>query len=187
MRRGQDAQRDPTAALKFHVEGHIPQRAIGQEICLCHRKTVHDDFQGDFARVSDPSALHVPIRFLVVSQVMQSGVGLFIEQSRDFCRHANRPRLFQAELAFLFADRGIIHLELQKMASTIARIITPFAYAFTPIIKIQFGAKLHIGAPQTHPLAINAREVRLATDSRAKASVERLIPDVQLPNIGRVH
>jgi len=46
---------------------------------------------------------------------------------------------------------------------------------------------LHIDSPQAHPLTIDTGEVGLTANPRRKTAVQRVIPDVQLPNERGIH
>src|SRR5262245_2751178 len=72
------------------------------------------------------------------------------------------------------------------MAAAVADVVAAAPDAFAPVRVIEFSIELYVRAPDADFLAIDAREIGLATDSRAEAHVERVIPDVQLPDVRRV-
>src|SRR2546423_7330625 len=61
MRRWQNAQSYPTALSHRHLERHVSQRAIGQQIGPSERIAVHDYFDRNLASDSHPRFLYVPI------------------------------------------------------------------------------------------------------------------------------
>src|ERR1044071_8149133 len=84
VRGGQDAERDPRAALDRDFEGHVAQRAVGQDVPRRDAAAVDDDFERHLARVADARALDVPVRRLVLAAAAHRLVRLFVQK----CRHA---------------------------------------------------------------------------------------------------
>src|SRR4051812_49009397 len=60
------------------------------------------------------------------------------------------------------------------------------ADAFAPLVVIEFAVQFDIGTTEANFLAIDAGEIRFTTNAGAKAGVERVIPDVEFPDVGRI-
>src|SRR5262249_35574619 len=56
-----------------------------------------------------------------------------------------------------------------------------------PGLEIELAVEVDVAAAQAHTLAVDAWKIRLSTDPAAEAAVERVIPDVQLPDRRRIH
>src|SRR5690242_157311 len=72
------------------------------------------------------------------------------------------------------------------MASPVADVVAALADAFGPGVEVERAILLHVRAAQTHALTVNAGEVRFATDTGPVATIERVIPDVKLPDVGSI-
>src|SRR3954467_8378813 len=74
------------------------------------------------------------------------------------------------------------------MRETIAAVAPAIAHALDPFIKIQLFTRqlLHVDAPQSHAVAVNARKIRFSTDPRRKSAIKRVIPDIQFPDARRI-
>ena len=94
--------------------------------------------------------------------------------------------MVEAEFTAVDAEFDLVGLEIHEVALAIAHIGAAGADAFTPGIIIEPAVEFHIGAAQTHALAVDAGEVGFAADACAEAGVEGVIPNVQLPGVWRV-
>src|SRR4029077_4897010 len=101
--------------------------------------------------------------------------------------HVPWPRSRQPQFACAGSHRYIVDFEIDQVALTVRYIIAAFADSFRPIGVIELARLAHITAAQAYPLSVNAREIRLAADARAIAGVQRVIPDIQLISVGRIH
>src|SRR5262245_9380714 len=72
------------------------------------------------------------------------------------------------------------------MASAVADVVSTTADALTPVGVIELPIELHVRAAESHLFAVDAREIGLSADAGTEAHVECVIPNVQLPHIGRV-
>src|SRR5262249_33548002 len=59
--------------------------------------------------------------------------------------------------------------------------------ALHPVVEHQLFAQVDVTAADPDALAVDAREVGLAADAAGVAAVQRVVPDVQLPDRRRVH
>src|SRR4029450_13713922 len=73
-----------------------------------------------------------------------------------------------------------------KLTALLAYVVAAAPDAFAPVRVIEFSIELYVRASDADFLAIDAWEIGLAADSRAESHVERVIPDVQLPDVRRV-
>ena len=112
MRGSQDAHRHPTAPLDFYFEAHIPHDAISHDIGAGHRIAIHDQFDRDFASVTNPGAFHMPV-WLLVDLPMFGSSGFFVQQGCDFCGCMYGLRPWQRQLAFILTDCGLVHFEFE--------------------------------------------------------------------------
>src|SRR6185437_4649433 len=78
--------------------------------------------------------------------------------------------------------------EIEQMAQPITAVAAAVANAVGPGIVVQrlFGIELYVAAAQADPILVNAGKVRFAADSRGKATIQRVIPDIHLPREWRV-
>ena len=187
MRRRQNAQRHPTAPFDLHLERDVPDRSIRQNILLRHRLAIDDEFHRHLASLAETGPFDVPVRLLVVGALLQAGIGLLIQACRDPGGHPDAAGFGQLELALVLAERPLANLELHQVAPAIADVVSALSNALAPLVVIEFAIEFDIRPANPDPLAIDARKVRLATDARAEAGVQRLVPDIQFPNRGRVH
>src|SRR4030095_3591585 len=73
------------------------------------------------------------------------------------------------------------------MTSSIADIVSALANALAPIAIIQFAGQFYVRSAQANAFTVNARKVRFPTDAGAVPGVQRVIPDIQFPNVRGVH
>ena len=96
-------------------------------------------------------------------------------------------RRIELELAPRLAYANVVYLEVDQMATAITDIRPPLLDPFTPGVKIELAVReLDVDTPQTDPLAVNARKVGLPGNLASVPTVERVIPDVELPGRRRV-
>src|SRR5262245_9038889 len=72
------------------------------------------------------------------------------------------------------------------MAEAIRHIATSRANAFAPGVVREAPGKMDIGAASAHSTIRDAGKIGLAADARAESAVQRVVPDVQLEDEGRV-
>src|SRR3989475_13291760 len=72
------------------------------------------------------------------------------------------------------------------MAESVRHIGTPIAYAFAPRIVSESRRNVDVRAAASHTFIRQTREVRFPADPRPEATVERVIPDIQLVDEGRI-
>src|SRR5579872_3755973 len=113
----------------------------------------------------------------------RGGVELHLDSSRFV-------EIQPADLAIraLFADGDVIHGKIQDVAQSVAAITATIFESLDPRVVSEplIGTQLDINAPQPDLVAVNARKVGFAADSRRHAAVESVIPDVELPDWRRV-
>ena len=74
------------------------------------------------------------------------------------------------------------------MAAAVADVGPAFLDALAPAVEIEPAVfELDVDSPQADALAVNTGKIGLAADPRAKAAIQGVIPDVQLPRSRRVH
>src|SRR5215510_12258744 len=185
VRRSQDAQRHPTAALDLEVERYFARRAVGGDLLFIHRRSINDQFDRHFARPSSARAFQIPVRLLVVAQFADRFVRLFIQPRGHARRYAYSLRPIQLHLTSPRPDRQVVDLKIYQVALAVRNVCAPVAHAFGPPVVGQL-VELDVAAAQPHALAVDAREIGLAADARTEACVERVVPDVQFPRRGRV-
>src|SRR5262249_27007107 len=152
-----------------------------------HRRSVDDQFDRDFARLSHARALQVPVRLLVVAQLTNRVVQTFVQARGHAGRYAHGPRLVQLHLTAPRSDRQTVDSKIHQVPLAVRNVSPPFAHAFSPRIVIEPAVEFDVAASQPDSLAVDAGKVSLAADARAEPGVERVVPDVQLPWRGRVY
>src|SRR5262249_38762012 len=156
----------------------------------CDRLAVDHHLDRHLARVADAAFLQVPAGPGVPAR-LADGLGRFsrlrLQQRRDVRLDLHLPRLLQAHLAPLQAHAQAVDREVHQVALAVADVAAPLLDALGPVLEAQLARHVHVTAPDPHALAIDAGEVRLPADATAVADVQRVIPDVQLPDRGRVH
>src|SRR5262249_50019783 len=81
----------------------------------------------------------------------------------------------------------IVHREVHQVAFAVADVTAAVLDPFGPGVEIKLAVEMDVAAAQADALAVDAREIGLAANAAAVAAVQRVIPDVQLPNRRRVH
>src|SRR3954447_21223025 len=72
------------------------------------------------------------------------------------------------------------------MTLAIGGVVAAFFETCDPVIVIKLCLP-YITASKTHALTVDAWEIRLAADARPIADVERVIPRIEFPSVGRIH
>ena len=190
MRRGIDAHGDPARLLDRYVERHPLDAAIGGDLGPAHRLAVEHDLYGDLARLADPGALEVPVRFLRQWPAMDR-LGfvrdLRFQKRRHLGRDFHRGRPVELELSTRLAQRDIVDLEVDRVAASVADVRPALLDPFTPEIKVELAVgELDVNTSQPDALAVNAGEVGFTGNLGAVPAIERVVPDVELPGGRRV-
>src|SRR5262249_51628915 len=73
------------------------------------------------------------------------------------------------------------------MALAVADVAAALLDALGPGIEVELAVQVDVATAQADALAVDAGEVRLATDARAVAAVEGVVPGIQLPDRRRVY
>ena len=73
------------------------------------------------------------------------------------------------------------------MTLTIRDIRTPIANSVHPVFIIHFIVKLHVDPTQPDPFTVNTGEIRLTANVTAKATIQRVVPNIELPRERCVH
>jgi hypothetical protein len=127
-----------------------------------------------------------PVRLFLVATLPAFGTGLLIQKRSSPDVHLHRTGGRTSELAPVLAHAHVIDREVEQMTSAVADIISTAVNPFTPIGVIELPIELHVRTPEPHLFSIDTRKIRLAADTRTEAHVQRVVPDVQLPHVGRV-
>ena len=144
--------------------------------------SIDDDFDRDFARLTDARALEMPVRLLRSRRSANRAVGFFTEPRGDARRDASRSQVRRASIRCPASPIAhVVHFEIDQVARAVADVVAARADAFAPVVVSRACRQLHVAAAEADALAVDARKIRLAADARAEAGVERVIPDVQFP------
>ena len=92
----------------------------------------------------------------------------------------------QRQLAGALAHVDVVHAEIQKMTSTIPDIIPSGANPFAPRVIIERPVQMDVTPAKPDSFAVDAGKVGFAADPGSETAIQRVIPDVQLPDVGRV-
>ena len=85
------------------------------------------------------------------------------------------------------ADRDVVDLEVDQVALAVGDVGAALLDPLDPAVEVELAVvELDVDPAQADALAVDAGEVGLAADPAAVAAVERVIPDVQLPDGRRV-
>src|SRR5437773_10023756 len=161
--------------------------------------------------VADARSLDVPIRVLIdgavadvarfrgacqrrlpvlLSAIGGNIVGIEwdgIEKSRDFHAGADSALLCELYLACLAADFQIIYGKIHQVASAVGDVTSPVVDRLQPAAVTKRTIHFGVDAPLTYACIRDAREIGLPRDSRAESHIQGVIPNVQFPQIRRVH
>ena len=162
VRRRQDAQRDPAAALDRHVERDIADRPVRDDRAARRRIAVHHHFHRHLARVADARAFEVPIRLACRSSTPLNDAFAAAPSSRAATRAvtftvdalSSRNSLPFTPIATSFTLKSIRWL----LPSVDVRAAV--ADAFRPAVVRQRLVELHVAAAEADALAVDARESR---------------------------
>ena len=180
VRRGQDAQRHPTAARDLRVEGNVSLLPISEEVLPRHGHSVDDQFQRHLACPAEAGPLDLPDK-----AVSRRGVDFLIQQGCDLGGDVDGdvgflPVPVHAQLTPALAHRHVVHLEVEQVAVAVAHVVASQPDAFAPVVVGQLAVELHVAAAQAHALAVDAGEICLTTRAHAEPGVQAVIPHVQL-------
>src|SRR5208337_1037728 len=167
------------------------ESAVGVDLRSGSGICIDDDLDGNFPALADPGPLDVPVGLLVERALvdrLRLGGWLGIKQGSDPGADLDRRRRRELELAARLAHVAVAHAEIDEVAAAVADVGPAFLGALAPAVEIEPAVvELDVDAPQADALAVNAGKIGLAADPRAKAAVQGVIPDVELPGNWRVH
>ena len=186
VRARKDAQGVPTAALHRMGELQGPKRSIGLDLHPGDGHAVLDQFDRHLAAGTDAGPLDVPVGLLAEPAPLDLGLRLLLEPGRGLDTEDHRAPRRKLQKTPLLSQGHRIGLEVHEVTASVADIIASGPDALAPVLIRPALGQLHIAAPQSDPLAVDARKVGLTADARAIAGVEGVVPDVQLPRIRRV-
>ncbi len=161
----------------------FPYGAVG-DVLTRHWQAVDDDFNRHFARGTDARSFEIPVRLPVIAA--SANVSFGCSPDAPLLLLSRYRLLLKFDFAALSARQQSIDAKVQQVALAIRDVRAPIAQPIDPGIKVELCIKLDITAAETNTIAIYAWEISLTTDAGAKTDIERVIPDIELPDIGCV-
>ena len=183
MRGGKNARGDPAAGFERNLEREITHAAIGDERLGSHHRPVHDNLDGHFSTSPEPGPLEIPIRRGIVGRASNQLVRDGLEICRRLDGDLHAPRAIEPQFALVGARLDAVHREVHQMALPIRDVVAAGFHRIDPFSIRQATVDLRIRARQANLVISDTGEIRLAADPRPEAGIQRVIPDVQLPDV----
>ena len=128
----------------------------------------------------------MPVRLLTKLAPLDVDLRLLVEPGRCLNPEHHRASLGQLQRTPLLSHDDRVGPEVHQVTAPIPDIIASGSDSLAPVFIRPAFWELHIATSQTHALAVDAGEIGLAAYAGAVAGIERVVPNVQLPRIGRV-
>src|SRR5271157_2152791 len=173
------------------MESDFMESAAGVDLRSGNGICVDDELDGNLPALADSGPLDVPVGLLVeraLANYLRLGGWLGIKQGSDPGADFDGRRRRELQLATSLAHAAVAHAEIDQVAAAVPDVGPAFLDALAPAVEIEPAVvELDVDSPQADALAVNAGEIGLAADPRAKAAVQGVIPDVEQPGNRRVH
>src|SRR5262249_49090294 len=135
-------------------------------------------------------ALDIPVRFDVEGprvQFLEGRSQLGLEVRSHARRDFDRPRPIELALASGLTNRDRVDAEVDQVASPVGDVGPSVFDSLAPLVEAELAVrKLDVDPAETHPFAVDAGEVGLTADAGPVATIERVVPDRELPRGGGI-
>ena len=187
MRRPENPQRHPTAALDRDVEGEVIDLAVRDDRFSGHGLAIDNQLDGRLPGGPDARALDVPVRRVVIGKVVERRVRHRVKIPRRLRSYTDGRGRVKPDLARIRSNLGPVDAEVHKVALAFGDVAAARADGVQPGAVAERPRDFGVDAALPHAAVGDAGEIGLAGDPRAEPDVQRLVPDVELPKVGCIH
>src|SRR4029077_608183 len=113
--------------------------------------------------------------------------GTRIEISRNLHRGMNSPFSSQLYLALSRSHLHAVHAEIHQVTSAVGYITATSAQSLQPRRVTKWALNSGIDATLANARIRNTWEIGLTGNPRSESDVQRVIPDIELPGVRRIH